>query len=870
MSMIFNMDIVLHKGGFAMKRTGWILGFVVIALAISFPCSAQEWAKVYGSGDTVGSWSAMGTTDDGYVVAGGYYGEEDIDFWVLQLNSSGEIIWQKRYGPSGNLNDDFAASIQQTGDGGYIVGGSSWSFGGGHNYDYWVLKLDVIGNIVWQKAFGGTNGGEWDQIYSLQQTQDGGYIIAGSSGSFPQPDPQPQIWLLKLDGGGNIVWQKTYDSYGQDRACSVLQTTNGGYILATGTYSPDGAGGEDLWVLKLDANGNVGPSYPDTWQKFYGGSISDGVYVGKIAIQQTLDNGYIVAGETFSFGQGYTDVWVLKLDSDGNVSWEKAYGTDICAEGASSVVQSADGGYLVAGYSVRWGTGSSGYNYLLLKLDSFGNITWQKIYGGDKWDRAGSVLQTTDGHYVVAGGTQSFGLAGLLLRLDENGEAPDGCRIEDTGQCLVVDTSAVVTDAFVVPQTTAITPRTTNVTPTNTYATADEVCPSPDIEVSPLSHDYGDVLLGTSNTATVNITNAGETDLTITDLTFTNGGKNAFFVTSSPGLPVVLPPVASDPVNGSIDIEITFTPPSHYYYYDYLEIVSDDPYDSLVEVLVRGTGVEVPLANFIGNPNSGPAPLTVQFTDLSSGSVDTWQWDFDNNGTVDSTAERPDPWNYTEVGDYTVSLTVTGPAGQDTETKIAYIHAFEPTPPVAAFTANETSGEKPLTVQFTDQSTGDVTSWSWSFGDTGTSTLQNPPHTYTDDGDFTVSLTVNGPGGSDTETKTDYIHVSPPSICSCAFVPDNTVVQRGGTLGFQASVTNNTGGTGTVLFGTKVTKPDASQTGFIWGPIQVYLNPHQTKSGHKTHTIPTGFALGTYTYHGYVGRFGTIYDECAFNFDVVP
>jgi hypothetical protein len=114
-----------------------------------------------------------------------------------------------------------------------------------------------------------------------------------------------------------------------------------------------------------------------------------------------------------------------------------------------------------------------------------------------------------------------------------------------------------------------------------------------------------------------------------------------------------------------------------------------------------------------------------------------------------------------------------------------------------------------------------------------------------------------------------YCHALESSICNCALVPDATVFSRGSTLGFQASVTNNTGGMGTVLFGTKITKPDASQTGFIWGPIQVYLNPHQTKSGHKTHTIPVGFELGTYTYHGFVGRFGNIYDECRFDFQVV-
>jgi hypothetical protein len=107
-----------------------------------------------------------------------------------------------------------------------------------------------------------------------------------------------------------------------------------------------------------------------------------------------------------------------------------------------------------------------------------------------------------------------------------------------------------------------------------------------------------------------------------------------------------------------------------------------------------------------------------------------------------------------------------------------------------------------------------------------------------------------------------------PRLCECTLVPDATVVHRGGTLGFGVSVTNNTGGMGTVLFGTKVTKPDLTQSGFIWGPLEVWLNPYQTKSGHKTHTIPSGFELGTYTYHGYVGKYGNIFDECQFDFEV--
>jgi PKD repeat protein len=162
-----------------------------------------------------------------------------------------------------------------------------------------------------------------------------------------------------------------------------------------------------------------------------------------------------------------------------------------------------------------------------------------------------------------------------------------------------------------------------------------------------------------------------------------------------------------------------------------------------------------PMAAFTGSPTSGTGSLTVNFTDQSTGHIRSWLWDFGDDGT--STSQNPSH-TYTSPGRYTVSLTVTGAGGSDTETRTNYIYVYES--PVADFTGAPTSGTSPLTVNFTDQSTGDVTSWSWNFGDDGTSTLQNPSHEYTAAGDYTVSLTVSGPGGSDTETKTNYISVS--------------------------------------------------------------------------------------------------------------
>ncbi len=165
-----------------------------------------------------------------------------------------------------------------------------------------------------------------------------------------------------------------------------------------------------------------------------------------------------------------------------------------------------------------------------------------------------------------------------------------------------------------------------------------------------------------------------------------------------------------------------------------------------------------PVANFIGDPTSGYAPLTVYFLDISEGEVTSWSWDF---GDTETSTEQDPIHEYQSAGIYTVSLTATGLDGSDTETKTNFITVSDtPLPPVAGFTGSPTSGDAPLNVQFTDESTENITSWSWDFGDGGSSTQQNPSHTYGTAGVYTVGLTVTGPGGSDTETKTDYINVT--------------------------------------------------------------------------------------------------------------
>ena len=237
----------------------------------------------------------------------------------------------------------------------------------------------------------------------VRQTGDGGYVVTGGT-SFSVSD-LADIWILKLDGNGGIQWQKTYGGSGNDSANSIEQTGDGGYIAAGYTNS-FGAGDYDIWVLKVDGNGDV------LWQNTYGGTGYDFAS----SIRETDDGGYVVVGGTDSFGAGEMDVWVLKLDGNGDVLWEKTYG-GAGIDSASSIEQTGDGGYIVAGGTRSFGAGD--YDFWVLKLDGSGNIVWQKTYGGTDYDFASSIQQTSDGGYIVAGGTRSFGARALRFLSDE-------------------------------------------------------------------------------------------------------------------------------------------------------------------------------------------------------------------------------------------------------------------------------------------------------------------------------------------------------------------------------------------------------------------------------------------------------------------
>ena len=370
------------------------------------------------------------TADGGYIIVGGSFSSAsgDVsgtnhstanksDAWILKVDAVGKKQWEKLYG--GN-NEEYALAVKQTADGGYIVACNTKSSNSGNvtgtNHgasgqdDYWILKLNASGDLQWNKIYGGQYS---DIPYDVLQTSDGGYIICGSSSSSANGDVTGtnhgaggDIWLLKLNASGNKQWDKLYGGSNNEESPKMRPTSDGGYIIAASSSSS--ASGDvsqanhgssltwDTWILKLDASANK------QWDKLYGGSGSEVPY----SIRQTADNGYVIAassnssvsGNVTGTNNGGTDAWILKLDTSGNIQWNKLYGGTgtNSNDHAFDVQQTADGEYIVAG--------SNNINFspitpFIVRLNSYGNMLWQQFYGQGYLIS----LKPTAGGYITGG-----------------------------------------------------------------------------------------------------------------------------------------------------------------------------------------------------------------------------------------------------------------------------------------------------------------------------------------------------------------------------------------------------------------------------------------------------------------------------------
>ena len=298
------------------------------------------------------------------------------DIYAMKTNSQGDTLWTRTYGGNGVSK---AYSIKQTIDGGYVIAGMTNSFGAG-GWDMYAVKTDAQGDTLWTHTYGGSYD---DYAYDAEQTTDGGYVIAGYTASFGAGGCD--FYVVKTNSDGDTLWTRTYGGTGNDLAYAIELTTDGGYVVAGGTES-FGAGSFDFYVVKTNSQGDT------MWTRTYGGSEEERAN----SIQQTSDGGYVIAGLTDSSAYGYP-LYVVKTNSQGDTLWTRTYGA--VGEFTTPIRQTTDGGYVIAGTLF-----SAGYvDFYVVRTNGQGDTLWTRTYGGSNWDYAYSIQQTTDGGYVIAG-----------------------------------------------------------------------------------------------------------------------------------------------------------------------------------------------------------------------------------------------------------------------------------------------------------------------------------------------------------------------------------------------------------------------------------------------------------------------------------
>jgi hypothetical protein len=377
--------------------------FCLTLFILSFYSNAQLHQGVFaigGPSQEQGSCIIQAKNGD-YAIAGytPSYGAGGYDFYILKLDNAGNLQWTKTIG---GINNDEAESIIQTRDGGFAIIGTTGSFGTGG--DVYVVKLDSLGNLKWTKTIGGSGA---DYGASIVQTMDDGFAITGTTNTH-------QPYLIRLDSAGNLKWTKTIISpagYGG----SIIQAKDGGFAI-TG-YTVPTSTMSDVLIVKFDSTGNL------QWLKTIGGLNND---YGE-SIIQSKDGNYVVTGTTASFGAGGDDVYVIKLDSTGSIKWTKTIGGKKNDDGYC-IIQNKNGSYTIAAGTNSFADSLHGDTYII-NLDSNGNLNWTKTIGGkSETDYCTSIVQTFDGGFALAGVTFSYGDGSsdiYFLKLDSLGNTCD-------------------------------------------------------------------------------------------------------------------------------------------------------------------------------------------------------------------------------------------------------------------------------------------------------------------------------------------------------------------------------------------------------------------------------------------------------------
>ena len=362
------------------------------------------WNKSYGGVAAEEGSMVQQTIDGGYILIGYTvsYGSGSSDIWLIKTDAEGNQLWAKTYGGGGN---DLSRAVQQTSDGGYIIGGQTQSFGSGGD-DIWVIKTDASGNIQWQKTFGGVND---DNCFAILQLPSNDYVLTGDWDLGGTSD----LYVMKLDSEGNELWRRIYSGDTPGFGHSMQMTSDGGFIIFGGINL---YGDLDMWLIKTDANGNM------MWEKTFGGRTPEIA----TSVIQTIDNGFLLGGWILPSDLNKS-IWLVKTDDEGNTAWEKKIDAGHSKEPYVNTLGldvTSDGGYIVAGEKIV----SNNKNAWLIKTDVNGNIRWDMTLGGLSDDYSCGVQQIDDENYIVVGTTSSYSVGGydmwLIKVLQGNGTLP--------------------------------------------------------------------------------------------------------------------------------------------------------------------------------------------------------------------------------------------------------------------------------------------------------------------------------------------------------------------------------------------------------------------------------------------------------------
>ncbi len=373
-----------------------IVSLLILSVLCYESIAQKSFQKMVGtdSGDEV--YNVLQTNDEGYIVAGiTTPSHANRRVYLVKFDRWGNHQWEKELGEGG---DATCKSIYPTTDGGYIMGGY-YSFEGTYMA---LVKTDAKGNLQWANTYGKKSAAS--SGYSARQTVDGGYIICGSTTGKGEGD----VYIVKTNASGDMVWEKTYGGDGSDVAFSIYQTTDSGYVVAGQTLSFGHADG-DIYLLKISADGT------EEWTKTFGGANTDKAN----CVRQTSDGGFIVTGDISNKTE---DIFLIKTDAKGKKLWQKTFGgTD--EDHGRSVEQTDDGGYVIGGFTRSFRNKINDRDFYLIKTDSTGNEQWHKTFGGTGDDYGYSCKQTIDGGYIFAGfsDTNRYLNDVMIVKTDANG-----------------------------------------------------------------------------------------------------------------------------------------------------------------------------------------------------------------------------------------------------------------------------------------------------------------------------------------------------------------------------------------------------------------------------------------------------------------